>query len=360
MPPEFRAMVDAGHLGDLLPAVEIAYPRSAAPTANAAMDELFERFPDHEPELLVETDDEWRFRLGWTSDPLTFVDPGVAKAAASLYGLALPEIGGYREVHRWAGRDVVFSMVHAWAMLAAALAVSRRGGRPLRWVVHVDDHTDMGELALQPTGTEGVLTDVVFGRGLVLADPDSVVSAVRRGVISKGNFLTAYLLGHSGARVTHVGLGLEDGTFELVHAEEPGTLGGRSLPRGRLLRERSAIGAGRFRRSGELPVEVPAPGEGVWLDIDLDYFWNRYDGDSDKLGRQAEPGERDEVMRRVERFLAELSRAPWITAIEAVSIAVSPGFFPADHWATVIPALRDGVREILEAHPLVTSVAGVR
>jgi hypothetical protein len=86
--------------------------------------------------------------------------------------------------------------------------------------------------------------------------------------------------------------------------------------------------------------------------IDLDYFWNRYDADSDKLGMRAAPGEHEEVMERVERFLAELSRAPWIPEIEAVSIAVSPGFFPTDHWSTVIPALRGGIRSLLEAHPV--------
>lgn len=360
MPPEFRALVDSGHLGDLLPAVEIAYPRSAAPTANDAMDELFERFPDHEPELLVETDDEWRFRLGWTSDPLSFVDPGVAKAAASLYGLSLSEIGGYREVHRWSGRDVVFSMVHAWALLAAALAVSRRGGRPLQWIVHVDDHTDMGELALQPAEFDGAFTDPVFGTGLALADPDSVVSAVRRGVISKGNFLTAYLLGYPGARVTHVGAGLADGSFELVREDVPGMLGGHPLSRTALRRAACPDGAGRFQRRGTLPTNAATPGEGVWLDIDLDYFWNRYDGDSNRLGRQLEPGEQDEVMRRVDRFLSELSQAPWIADIEVVSIAVSPGFFPTDHWAAVIPALRTGMREILDARPLASNPAPVR
>lgn len=318
MPPEFRAVVDAGHLGDLLPAVQIVYPRSAAPDANAAMDELFELFPDHEPVLLAETGDEWRFRLGWTAEPQTFVDPGVAVTASALYGLSLPEIGGYREVHRWGGRDVVFSMVHAWALLAASLAVSRRQGRPLRWIVHVDDHTDMGELALQAARSKGTFEDAIFGVDLALADPDSVVAAVRRGIISKGNFLTAYLLGYPGTRVTHVGEEVVEAAFELVHEESSGTLGGRPLPRTRLRREPAEGGDGVFRQSRMLPDAVPPAGEGVWLDIDLDYFWNRYDGDSDRLGERPVPGEREEVMQRLDRFLAELSRAPWLSEIEAV------------------------------------------
>jgi hypothetical protein len=47
--------------------------------------------------------------------------------------------------------------------------------------------------------------------------------------------------------------------------------------------------------------------------------------------------------------LAELNHAAWITKIEAVSVAVSPGFFPAEYWAEVISTICEGIRLTLEA-----------
>ena len=347
MPPDFRAMIEPEHLGDQHPAVQVVFPKSAARDRDAAMDELFAAFPDHEPLPVSESDGEWRFRLTWTSEPRTFVDPGVERAAESLYGLSRPEIGGYREVHRWGGRDVVFSMVHAWALLAGSMAVTRRGGDPLGWVVHVDDHKDLGGPIVESL-SGGMLRDGVFGADLVLADPDSVVAAIRRGVISKGNFLTAYLLGYPGARVVHVGEGLQEQSFELVRELGTTVLGGRPFPCSGFRLQRVSGHDGAFRQTRTIPEVIQAEGAGVWLDIDLDYFWNRYDGDSDNIDRVALPDEHEQVMHRVERMLGELSSAQWLTDIEAVSIAVSPGFFPTDHWASVIPAVRDGIRHILE------------
>lgn len=348
MPADFRGLVEPGHLGDHHPAVQIVYPKAAAGDQDAAINELIEAFPDHEPVPVSETDDTWQFRLVWTSDPL-FVDPGVSQAAQALYDLGWPEIGGYREIHRWGGRDVVFSMVHAWALLAGSMAVDRRGGRPLGHVVHVDDHTDLGPSMLQRHPEEGKLGDQVFGSEIVLADPDSVVAAIYQGAVNKGNFLTAYLLGYPGARVVYIGERLHEGEFQVVGGTEPATLGGRSFTRARFRLDPAGSAEGTFRQTRVLPDAAVAEGAGVWLDVDLDYFSNRYNGDSDNFSAVPQPGEHELVMRRVNQFLQELSSVSWLSEIEAVSIAVSPGFFPADHWADAIPAIRDGIRKILES-----------
>ncbi|HEX2095151.1 MAG TPA: hypothetical protein VHG28_22315 [Longimicrobiaceae bacterium] len=313
------------------------------------MDQLFDTFPDHQPSLVSESADGWTFELCWTSDPQTFVDPGVADTAARVYGLRLPNLGGYREVTRWGVRDVVFSMVHAWALVAPALAVQRRGGKPLAWVIHLDDHTDLMAPAVEPGGRLGLLRDRIFGIDIDVADPASITAAVERGTVSKGNFLTAYLLAYPGCQVVHVGERLAERSFALQPRKEAVDLGGVRFPRTALpLTRDPEPGTPAFRQTRTLPPELPSQGEGgVWLDIDLDYFCNRYDGDSDLRERTAAPGETGAVMARVWRFLAELGHVRWLGQVEAVSVAVSPGFFPADHWAEVVPALREGLQKVL-------------
>jgi hypothetical protein len=349
--PEFRALpeVDSALRSSSRVLAEVVFPRSCAVDANDAMDRLFEVLPDHQARLISESPSTWTFELRWTSDPLTFVDPGISDTVAHLYGLVLSEIGGYREVMRWGGRDVVFSLIHGWALLTASLAVERRGGRPIEWVVHVDDHTDLGSLAATAGERSGSLRDSVFGTDIDLNDPASVTAAVERGTVSKGNFLTAYLLAYPESQVVHVGDGVPEQSFAIIPRGESIHLGGAPLPGSAIpLDQVPEPGAPTFRKTRILPLELPSQGcGGVWLDIDLDYFCNRYDGDSDRQGMTAAPDERTVIMERVERFLVELGAVQWLGQVEAVSLAVSPGFFPVDHWADVIGMLRDGIQRVL-------------
>lgn len=329
--------------------VGVVFPRSAAVDANGAMDRLFDVFPDHQPTLVRESEAEWRFELRWASDPAAFVDPGVASAAADLCGLQLPGIGGYHRVGTWGGRAVVFSLVHGWALLAPALAMQRDRRAAPAWVVHVDDHTDLGPLAALRGSREGTLRDPIFGVDIDLSDPASVTAAIERGIVSKGNFLTAYLLAHPGTQVIHVGAAVTERSFATDACDSPVDLGGppvrgSSIP---LVRD-PAPDAPAFRKTRALPTELPVgTHEGVWLDIDLDYFCNRFDGDSDRRANLARPGEREDVMLSVREFLAALSTARWVSQVTAISVAVSPGFFPAEYWADVTAALDAGIKRAL-------------
>jgi hypothetical protein len=348
MNPEFYGSVEQR---DVLSETRIIFPQAAAPHVNVAMERLFEAFPDHEPTLSSESEDHWVFHLNWASDPRTFVDPRVPAMAKSLYGLSGSEIGCYRELHSWGKRDVVFSMVHSWALLAPARALARCCNHTLSWVVHLDDHTDLMAPFLEPLPQLGVLRDRIFEEDVILGDPSSVVSAISRGTISKGNFLTAFLLAYPGCRAVHVGDNLAEQYFRPSRQTEVAELGGKRFERhGFSLDPIKAHEHWAFRQTSSLPIDLPVgKQEGVWLDIDLDYFWNRYNGDSNKRSEIALSGERAEIMRRVNRSLAKLKDAAWLTNLEAVSVAVSPGFFPSEYWAEVIKAVCDGVHEALEA-----------
>jgi hypothetical protein len=343
---EFCGTVEEGQ--DVLGgAVKVAFPRVPISDPNLAMDRLFELFPDHEPALLSETEDCWIFGLSWNANPRTFVDPGVAIAAESLYGLSLSGIGSYHELLRWGECDVVTSMVHSWALLAPSQAV-QRGKRPLSWVVHVDDHTDLMAPLVEPLSQGGSLWDTIFGKEIDLASPSSISAAIRRGILSKGNFLTAYLLAYPSCRAVHIGRDLAEQNFELRHRSDSVEIGeARFAQHGFSLNPVSEQEAGNFRQARSLPLDLPIGPGGVWLDIDLDYFCNRYNGDSDRRFASALLGERDEVVRRIQDFLCELRSVAWLKRVEAVSVAVSPAFFPSEYWAEAVAMVRDGVRSVL-------------
>jgi Acetyltransferase (GNAT) domain len=330
-------------------AISIVFPRAAADDSNAAMDYLLQVFPDHEPTLVRERAGDWVFRLNWTSSIQSYVDPAASARATALWGLELGEIGGYHERYDWGGREVVFSLVHSWALLPPAYVIERSGRAPL-WVVHIDDHTDLMPTLLEPLPGCRALHDHVFHKDVNLGDSKSVIAAVERGIVSKGNFLTAYLLGHRRCRIIHVGRNVVERECQLYEQMNRLVMGSAAVPQYRLVSDPPApLQVATLQQRRTLPIDLPVEeGEGVWLDLDLDYFCNRYNGDSDRRGEVALPGEREEVMGRISVILAELRRALWLSKIEAVSIAVSPGFFPAEYWTEGMTVVRDGIQEILQ------------
>jgi hypothetical protein len=90
--------------------------------------------------------------------------------------------------------------------------------------------------------------------------------------------------------------------------------------------------------------------DAVWLDVDLDVFCNRYDGDSDRATFEGNHAEQAFMQQRIETFLDQLASATWIDKIEAVSVAISPGFFPAQYWEYAIPAVCNGIERIICQH----------
>ena len=88
-------------------------------------------------------------------------------------------------------------------------------------------------------------------------------------------------------------------------------------------------------------------GDQIWLDVDLDAFCNRFDGDSDNRQKRGSIDELNATIKRGGEFLENLSQADWLEDIAAVSVAASPGFFPSEYWDTVIPVVCDGIMKLL-------------
>jgi len=106
------------------------------------------------------------------------------------------------------------------------------------------------------------------------------------------------------------------------------------------------------KQTSRLLKEISGKGNAsVWLDVDLDAFCNRYNGDSDRRSVVATEEEKQTMRRRISDFLNALAVAKWRKRIRAVSVAASPGFFPSEYWDEAIPTLCDGIIGLLRQNP---------
>lgn len=316
--------------------------------ANDVMDILFDLFPDKFPLLLNETTETWEFGLSWPRHLLEPIDTALPNQLMRRYSLKLEQLADYSEVRRYGRVDFVFSMFHSHALLAPTIAAARRGGRPLRWIVHVDSHHDLGAILLKPQGN-GRLDNPAFHVVCDLSDSESVVRSIDSGFIHKGNFLSAFCLGNPAGQLFHICSGIPDGRFWLHREVGFVEIGRVTSPKTEIsIRPGKRQDEWELSESAVLPrVLPPGVSDGIWLDVDLDAFCNRFDGDSNRNNNQGSAKERQKLEKDLSQFLSGLSEVSWLRHVEAVSVAASPGFFPSEYWDLAIPKVFSSLENLL-------------
>jgi hypothetical protein len=81
----------------------------------------------------------------------------------------------------------------------------------------------------------------------------------------------------------------------------------------------------------------------------MDYFNNRYDGDSDWSTRTAlhDPS-LEMVLAKIDEVTAALQTSDVASQVDDIVVAFSPGFFPAEFWAAAEARLRRGLEQLHE------------
>ena len=323
-------------------------PKQLFQTPNAAMDHIFDLFPDKYPHLAEESDSVWSFELGWPRHLIEPIDPFVQSQALNLYALPASDIDRYVEVQFLNGVPFVFSMFHSMALLAASISIRMNHAAP-NVIIHLDAHHDLGPTMFTESNS-GVFSNPLFCADYSLNSPNSIRRAIVDGSVNKGNFLTTYLLNCSGALLVHIHQDCSPGQFGLVpsrvSANAPSI-----VPELLTLQfdARTNNPAVRIVETQELPVVVVTESPTrIWLDVDLDAFCNRFDGNSDRFGRPGTTLEYDRMMSRIETFITELGKSRWHSDIVAISVAASPGFFPSEYWPIVIPRITNNIKRLLQ------------
>lgn len=292
---------------------------------------------------------EWELVLAWPGDPDRHVDPRLDE------GLAWWGEGVERSTMALARRRAGSALralydtwtLHSWSRLLASW------GRPPEHLVvlHVDDHFDLASprLIVESDGWR----DAITGAKVDLSAPDSVRDAILSGAIGMGSFLTPLLHFVPTAEVRHLRQPPKT-TATCNHRFVPGTEPdallhpGAPRPSIELVEHQGPIGPGCYRVTADVGDWLEGVGDGpvgpVLLHLDLDYFNNRYDGDSDWQERAnlLDPP-LTTVRQRIDEIAAELHRRGLTARLEDVVIAFSPGFFPAEHWGAVDAGLRSAL-----------------
>lgn len=242
--------------------------------------------------------------------------------------------------------DVGISLSDAWTLAFwSDYFAHARSVPPRITVLHLDDHDDLMTPRLVTSADS--FTDLVTGRKFTLTNPAGVRSAIASGAIGMGSFLTPLLHTAEHTRILHLCdtryAAQRQGEFTIVAASEADTLirPGSPRPAARLVpgRQNAAGNRGSYQVSPDLPsLLTHLPDQPIFLHIDLDYFNNRFDGDSDwRAAAERHDPPRDCVLDRVETVLAELRTVR--SRIVDVTIGISPGFFPAELWQPVCETL---------------------
>lgn len=253
---------------------------------------------------------------------------------------------------RWRDGRILTSLFDTWTLHSWSEWLTNIDPKAVEGTVilHVDDHRDLGSPRLLASPTE--LVDAITGRAVHLRDPASIQEAIESGAIGMGSFMTPFVYELSQVPVRHLCQPpkvREEMTAQLVAANISDTL----LHPGEA---RLAIDFRREATLGDGTSYVATSNACRWardiesrralVHIDMDYFNNRYDGDSAWETREDRLDPELAVMLvKVDELIDALASSR--AKIEDVTIAYSPGFFPAEYWPPMDRRLRSGLARIL-------------
>ena len=285
--------------------------------------------------------------LNWPSGADRHVDPAL-NAGLRWWGRSV-SLGSMWSA-RWREGRIMTSLYDQWTVLSWCEWLSRRPSGTVEptVVLHVDDHRDLGSPRLYLAN--GTLVDAITNDEVKLDDPPTVLRAIESGAIGMGSFMTPFLWHCPEAEVRHLCQPPKmqaDVRRKFKHILVADTLLNPNAQRLAIDVVDGASGTGNYLGTNDVHRWSDGiEGRSALVHIDMDYFNNRYDGDSAWFERnpRLDP-DLPTMLLRVDDLVEALAASK--ANIEDVSIAYSPGFFPAEFWQPVDRRLRAGLARIL-------------
>jgi hypothetical protein len=289
--------------------------------------------------------DEWHLDLSWPDSMERHVDPRLAEGLA-WWDPHLTPSG--MSLARRRDRHVLTALYDTWTIHSWSEWLSKNRSEATNGliVLHVDDHRDLGSPRL--FRMNGTYIDAITGRPTSLYDPDSIERAIMSGAIGMGSFFTLLLHELNNVTILHLcqppklkasqsfGLAniLERDTLLAPEAQRPAL---------RLRGDVDPANASTYfvTDNHEALIDALPDEKPILVHIDMDYFNNRFDGDSEwRLHADRHDQTLVHIVEEIQRLGRTLNDPRIKNRIVDVSIAYSPGFFPAEFWSDADTQLR--------------------
>ena len=297
--------------------------------------------------IATRTSDGWELTLSWPEEFDRHVDPNLSRGL-SWWSAGLTPADMVLAFRR-SGR-VHVSLYDTWALYSWSewLEAQASSNNPSVVILHVDDHKDLCSPRLFVENSR--LRDPLTSNFVEIENPQSIRSAILSGAIGMGSFMAPFLYVVPNAEVRHLcqpPKATRTRNYKISTHNECDSLIDRNARRPAVYLHESvdAVGPGTYLVTPDMQDWLSGIGANpILLHIDMDYFNNRYDGDSDWQERNVilDPPIQ-EILASIDHLVGALDDAEIATRIEHTAVAFSPGFFPAEYWSAaadrLLPAL---------------------
>lgn len=220
-------------------------------------------------------------------------------------------------------------------------------------ILHVDDHDDL--MSPRVFHEKSIWKDLITGQELDLLKPDSIKNSIESGAIGIGSFIVPLVHRIPKVHVRH--LCATDYSFtrrdlyllqpillaEDVIFPDKNRLAVKLINRAENFSETQntyKVTANLDEWLHDLPSNVP-----ILLHIDMDYFNNRFNGDSDwEIYTNNHDPSGEKLLSSIDLMFNALNQKQVMEKICDISIALSPRFFPSEFWQASVDLIHSHLR----------------
>lgn len=327
-------------------------PRQLLPDDKQARAErLCSYFPNQIVSSVL-TDEGWLITLNWPTTADYYVDPRLMEGLHWWsQNLDVGDIPlAVRQEPKWQLSLNDSWTLFSWSHWLAACAANN--ALPSEVVLlHVDDHDDLMSPCLW--STQGGWSDAITHQPVNLLMPETVSTAITSGAIGIGSFIVPLLYQIPKVHIRHLCATGYSSSRQGVYRLQRITATDNLLAPDRLRPTvRLEVTPESFKGNTDnlITYSVSAkpeewlqslPNAPTLLHLDLDYFNNRFNGDSDW---EFNPSRHDpasyEILSAIDSVFDALFLQGVFDRIVNVTAALSPGFFPSEFWPLATERIR--------------------
>lgn len=327
----------------------IFLPFNTLPQDNVARSQLLHEYFVGQCVSSSLIDDTWSIDLSFPDFSDYYIDPNLAEGLSWWQnGLNVSEIPFAVKNDQ----GIQLSLNDSWTLFAwskwLSSVYSEKGQLPSEIVIlHVDDHDDL--MSPRVWSQEFGWSDAITKKSLNLLQPESISDAIKSGSIGIGSFIVPLLHFIQKVQIRHLCSTdyslVRQGYYSLKPTLVPDQLlklnskclavelhDSKNFALTKNFKSTYKVTADPNEWLKDLPANIP-----ILLHIDMDYFNNRFNGDSDwETHTNRYDPSYEEIITSIDVMFSALFQNRVIGKICDIEVALSPAFFPAEFWKPAI------------------------